>query len=113
MEIQLLLFISSIRDKNFNLYILAIEQLLPWLFSLDHYNYTRWLSVHLYDMKTRQNSNPEVFHVFTNDGSFAVSRTSNPFSSMGIDQCHEQLNKLVKGDGGAVGLTEEEDKLRK
>ena len=32
---------------------------------------------------------------------------------MGIDQCHEQQNKLVKGDGGAIGLTEDEDRLRK
>ena len=32
---------------------------------------------------------------------------------MGIDQCHEQQNKLVKRDGGAIGLTEDEDRLRK
>jgi len=32
---------------------------------------------------------------------------------MGIDQCHEQLNKIVKGDGGAIGLTEDDDKLRR
>ena len=32
---------------------------------------------------------------------------------MGIDQCHEQQNELVKGDGGAIGLTEDEDRLRK
>ena len=30
---------------------------------------------------------------------------------MGIDQHHEQLNKDVKGDGGAIGLTEDENKL--
>ena len=30
---------------------------------------------------------------------------------MGIDQCHEQLNKLVKRDGGAIGLTEDESRL--
>ena len=28
------------------------------------------------------------------------------FSAIAIDQCHEQMNKLVKGEGGAVGLTE-------
>ena len=32
---------------------------------------------------------------------------------MGIEQCHEQQNKLVKGDGGAIGLTKHEDILRK
>ena len=42
-----------------------------------------------------------------------ISRIPNEFSTMSIDQCHEQLNKLVKGDGRAIGLTEDEDRLRK
>ena len=63
-------------------------------------------------MKTLDQSNPQVYQAFKNDGNFVISRTANQFSSMGIDQCHE-LNKLVKGDGGAIGLTEDEDKLRK
>ena len=32
---------------------------------------------------------------------------------MGIDQRHEQLNKNLKGDGGMIGLTEDEEKLRR
>ena len=52
--------------------------------------------------------NPEVNDELMK-GCYIISRTSNPFSSMGIDQCHEQLNKRVKGDGGTVGLTEDED----
>ena len=44
---------------------------------------------------------------------FVVSRTKNAFSSMGLDQHYEQLNKLVKDDGRMVGLTENEDKLRR
>ena len=32
---------------------------------------------------------------------------------MGIDQCHEQLKKLVKGASGAICLSEDKDKLRK
>ena len=30
---------------------------------------------------------------------------------MGLDQRQEQHNKGVKGEGGAIGLTEDEDKL--
>lgn len=30
----------------------------------------------------------------------------NKFSCIPIDQAHEQNNELVKGSGGAVGLTE-------
>lgn len=32
---------------------------------------------------------------------------------MGMDQCHERLNELAKGNGGAVSLTEDESKLCK
>ena len=32
---------------------------------------------------------------------------------MELDQRQEQLNKHVKGDGGIVGLTEDENKLRR
>ena len=31
---------------------------------------------------------------------------------MGLDQRHEQQNKDVKGDGGILGLTENEEKMR-
>ena len=64
-------------------------------------------------MKTLPQSNPEVYENFFQNGNFAISRTPTPFSSMGIDQCHEQINRLAKGNGGAVSLTEDEDKLRK
>lgn len=50
---------------------------------------------------------------FTNDGNIVSSRAANQLSSMGIDQCHEQLNKLVKGDGGAIGLIKNKDELKK
>ena len=46
-------------------------------------------------------------------GHFAVQKTSNTFSVMSIDQCHEQLNDLIKGDGGAVGLTENPQALER
>ena len=51
MELHCLLFERSVRIGNFALYKIAPESLLPWIFSLDHYHYARWLSVHLYDMK--------------------------------------------------------------
>ena len=47
----------------------------------------------------------EVHAEFQNGG-FTINKTGNPFSEMAIDQAHEQNNAMVKGDGGAVGLTE-------
>ena len=46
-------------------------------------------------------------------GKFAVSKTSKPFSAIPIDHAHEQNNALVKGKGGAVGLTENPSALRR
>ena len=55
---------------------------------------------------------PGVYHQFKN-GHFSVQMTKNVFSAISIDQCHEQMNKLVKGRGGAVGLTEDSQALER
>ena len=105
LELTILLFIRSIRTSNFALYISVLQNLLPWFFALDRIHYSRWLSVHVQDMLTLQSVNPDLAKEFLK-GKFTVQKTSNVFSSMAIDQAHEQNNKLVKGDGGAIGLTE-------
>ena len=40
------------------------------------------------------------------DGKFTIKKSCQPFSRMALDEGHEQSNACVKGDGGAVGLTE-------
>ena len=35
---------------------------------------------------------------------WVIPKTHNKFSSMPIDQIHEQNNQRVKGSGGAIGL---------
>ena len=39
-------------------------------------------------------------------GKFTVNKTGHVFSNIATDQTHEQNNACVKGDGGAVGLTQ-------
>ena len=39
-------------------------------------------------------------------GSFVVRKNHHSFTSIPFDQAHEQNNKCVKGDVGAVGLTQ-------
>ena len=46
-------------------------------------------------------------------GNFTVRKTKHAFSAIAIDQAHEQNNASVKGDGGAVGLTENPAALRR
>ncbi|KAI0226538.1 hypothetical protein LSAT2_022958, partial [Lamellibrachia satsuma] len=48
---------------------------------------------------------PDVFRTFR-VGSFTVQKTKKVFSTIAIDQAHEQNNACIKVDGGAVGLTD-------
>ena len=99
------------RSRSFALYKYSIHQLLPWIFALDHFLYARWLSVHVSDMDILAQTNPDIYVEFEENGNFVVARSINKFSSMGIDQGHQQLNAGVKGAGGAIGLTEDDNKL--
>ena len=59
-----------------------------------------------------QDNDPFVFEQFEN-GNFVVNKSDNRFSSIPIDHAHEQNNKCVKGDGGAIGLTESASELQR
>ena len=104
LELHVLSFIRSIREGNFNLYIESLKKLVPWCFALDHINYARWIPVHLIDKISLEKSHPNIYAEFVK-GKFVVKKTQHAFSAIAIDQAHEQNNALVKGDGGAVGLT--------
>ena len=92
MEMDYLMFLRSIRSSNFRLYIASIARFLAWIFVFDHVLYARWLTIHHYDMEMLNETNPEIYDEFNTNG-----RTQNRFSSMALDQRHEQLNKDVKG----------------
>ena len=42
-----------------------------------------------------------------------VHKTKKPFSSIALDQAHEQENAKVKGEGVAAGLTENTSALNR
>lgn len=112
LEIEVLIYVRSIREANFLLYIDALTKIVPWFFALGHTHYARWIPVHLRDMITLKDSHPDVHEQFLT-GNFAVKKTTHSFSAIAIDQAHEQNNASVKGDGGAVGLTENTAALRR
>lgn len=104
-ELEVLTWDRSIHEGNFLLYVEALTRL-QWLFhSLDHYNYARASAIHLRDMVILREKHPRIFEAFCK-GKFTVNKTQRAFSRMAIDESHEQNNACVKGDGGAVGLTE-------
>ena len=101
LEVLILIFIRSLREGNFQLYLETLEALFPWFHSLDHTNYARWLPVHIRDMKSLPPAVKDDLQKY-----WVVAKTEKPFSYISIYQAHEQNNAIVKGSGGVVGLTE-------
>ena len=66
-EILLLLFVRSLRETNFQLRTEVLRSFMKHYFTLDHYNYARWVSVHLFDCKALKFTAPDVFTAFMDD----------------------------------------------
>ena len=112
LELSTLIYVRSLREANFSMYLDALTELVPWFFALDHTNYARWIPLHLRDMAELANKHPDVFTEFSN-GHFTVQKTKRMFSAVPLDQAHEQNNGYVKGDGEAIGLTNNATALRR
>lgn len=107
-EMMVLIFVRAHRTRNFDLYVEALEELLPWFFALDHINYARWLPIHIRDMRSIPGTILEEFR-----RCWVLQKSRNVFSCMPLDQAHEQNNDLLKGSGGIIGLTENPASLRR
>ena len=53
-------FIRSIREGNFDLYIEFLRALIIWCFTMDKYNYV-WLTVQIFELITMHVKHPEVY----------------------------------------------------
>ena len=67
-----------------------------------------WIPIHICDIKTLPGDFKAEFSKF-----WVVRETTNKFSSIPIDQCHEQNNAIAKREGGMIGLTESPTTFRK
>ena len=99
--IDVLVFIQSLREGKYPLYIASLRKLIRWYFALDHYNYGRWLSVHIYDLLTLPQYWPQL-HKFFMDGYFIFQKTDRQFSLMVLHQIHEQNNAVMEAMGGGI-----------
>ena len=106
MELTILSLVRAFREANFTLYCQALYTLIPFSFANNNINYARWLPVHLRDMLSLEHKHPGVFHEFQS-GKFVVFKTIRTFSAIAIDQAHEQANAVIKGEGGAIGVTDD------
>ena len=94
------------------IYVSSLKQIACWAFAFDHIHYARWLPVHIRDMIFLHTKHPRIYKYFQ-DGNFAVAVTNRKFSSVSIDQAHEMQNKIVKGDGGIIGVTDNQEFLNR
>ena len=109
----MLLYVRSLREGNFQLYLESLTKIVLWMFTLDHTHYSRWIPVHIRDMNILSEKYPAIFTEFC-EGKFVVHKASNKFSAIAIDQCHEQNNAIVKDSaGGAIRLMTSPGALRR
>lgn len=82
--------------------VTTLLKLLPLFCALDHQNYSRWIPIFMRDLEGLPDSIQEEFK----KGNWKITQSNRRFSSLPIDQAHEQTNKRVKGVGGIISLRE-------
>ncbi|KAK3912859.1 Chromosome-associated kinesin KIF4 [Frankliniella fusca] len=114
LEIILLLlqFVKSLRCAMFPLYVESFGEMLPWFFFFNHTHYSRWGTVHFVELMELPVKIPSLYTEFLK-GKFVVHKSLRAMSGLGVDQAHEQNNRIVKEDGGAIGLTQNPTALRR
>ena len=79
-EIDLLVFLRSIREGNFSLYVVTLRTLIKCFFIFDQYNYARWTSVHVHDLVMLPTTCPYLYNEFKK-GKFAVQISQKIFQN--------------------------------
>ena len=57
-------------------------------------------------------TNEDLYQMFLS-GLFTINKSNRFFSNIGIDQAHEQNNKIVKPDGAAICILDDQKSLLK
>ena len=63
-------------------------------------------------MLSLEHKHPGVFQELQS-GEFVVFKSSRTFSAIAIDKAHGQANACIKGEGGAIVVTEDPPALRR
>ena len=89
-QVLVLVFIRSIREGNFQVYIESLISL------CNHIHYSQWCTVQCFDLIILEALCPDVHKKFM-AGNFSFQKTNSKFSKLAVDQIHEQNNKIIKG----------------
>ena len=94
------------RIGNWEGYLQAIDEFLPWCFALNRQNHARNLSYFYADMRALSKSNPSAYS-YLEEGGFSGSLGSAKHSQLPMDQIIEMtINRFSKETGGLSGQTE-------
>jgi len=64
LELTVLVYVCSLRQASFAMYVDALRELAVSFHALDHTNYVHWTPVHLRDMVELRMTHPEVAEEF-------------------------------------------------
>ena len=105
---RMLMFIHASRSKNWLLHLHATEDLIPDIRSMDRIKYCRLLPIYIAEMYALESSDPGIWEAFYK-GEFSVQKTPIPFTALGMDHTGEQVNKMIKIEGGLTGVSRNEN----
>ena len=101
----LLCFIYAQREGDWLDYLHQANKMLPFIVASGHHKYGVYLSLHLKEMKTLQESAPHIYEKFL-DGEFTVRRANGKHNGVSPDMVLEQTyNAEVKQKLGLKGIT--------
>ena len=98
LELLLLVYIRSIRERNFDMYVESLAEIVTWFFALDHTHYSRWLSVHIRDIMMLSEKQSGVLAEFK-ARKFVIYKTSNKFSAMAKTNAINKIMLSLKNRG--------------
>ena len=75
---------------------------------MDRIKYCRLLPVYIAEMYALESSDPGIWEAFYK-GEFTVQKTPIPFTALGMDHTGEQVNKIIKIEGGLPGVSRNEN----
>ena len=70
LQILILMFIRWEEERHFALYVQVLKSIIKFIFAFSHYNYARWLILHVDDLMKSELVCPHVYKEYS--GNFVV-----------------------------------------
>ena len=74
LKLLVLQFVQSVRSANIDISLASITNIIYYFFALNHYNYSRWVPVHI----------PDMLNKYVDGGRFTVKKTGNCFQTLAL-----------------------------